>query len=272
MKQLLKSLCLVALGAVMMPVAGWTQAADGLRNVEILSGWRAPDGRHMTALRVTMQDGWKTYWRSPGEAGIPPQFNWAGSQNLGDVEVVWPAPKLLYQNGLLSIGYENEMVLPLRISPQTDGEAVTLSGEIQIGLCKDICIPMFLQVSQELPETSSKPDPRIVAALAEEPYSAAEMGVKGVICKVNPTEDGLMLSAEIQVKHLGNSEHVIVETDNSAVWVAEAKTTREGGILKAETLLYHTEGRPFALNRSGVRFTVLGQQQAVDIQGCDTAG
>ena len=271
MKQLLRSFCLGIVSAVMLPVSGWAQSADGLRDVEILSGWRTANGTHITALRVIMEDGWKTYWRSPGEAGIPPQFDWGSSRNLGNVEIVWPAPKPLYQNGLLSIGYENEMVLPLRIAPQTDGEAVALSGSIQIGLCKDICIPVFLQVSQELSEKTSKPDPRIVAALAEEPYSAAEMGVKKVTCQITPTSVGLNLTTYIKVRRLGDKEHVIVETDNPAVWVSGAKTIRQGETLKAETMLYHTEGRPFSLSRSGVRITVLGQNQAVDIRGCDSA-
>ena len=61
--------------------------------------------------------GWKTYWRMPGDAGIPPQFDWSGSQNVKSVEVLWPAPQRFIDSGGETVGYKDRVVFPLRIVP-----------------------------------------------------------------------------------------------------------------------------------------------------------
>ena len=58
---------------------------------EILQGWVLPDGNRMAAIRMTVEPGWKTYWRAPGDMGIPHSFDWSGSRNLSAVAVEWPA-------------------------------------------------------------------------------------------------------------------------------------------------------------------------------------
>ena len=244
------------------------QQAGGVVQVSILPGWRAEDGSHIAALRFTLQDGWKTYWRSPGDAGIPPQFDWRGSRNLSAVEVTWPTPKPMDQGGVRTIGYTRELILPLRLTPKAAGRAIKLRGEIDMGVCSDICIPVTVSVANELPQAVSKPDPRIVAALADRPYTAAEAGVSHVACRISQTEDGLRLRAEIDLPDTGGNELAVFEADDPMIWIAQARTVRQGGRLVAETDLYHTEGRAFALNRSGLRITVLGQRHAVDIRGC----
>ncbi|MFY8145805.1 MAG: protein-disulfide reductase DsbD domain-containing protein, partial [Rhodobacter sp.] len=78
----------LALACLSHPARAMTQ--DDLLSAEVLPGWRTEQGTHMAALRLTLAPGWKTYWRSPGDAGIPPLFNWSGSQNLSGVRVHWP--------------------------------------------------------------------------------------------------------------------------------------------------------------------------------------
>ena len=63
---------------------------DEVVSASVLTGWRMENGHHMAALRITLAPGWKTYWRAPGEAGIPPRFDWTGSDNLSAVTVHWP--------------------------------------------------------------------------------------------------------------------------------------------------------------------------------------
>jgi len=86
-----------------------------------------------------------------------------------------------------------------------------------------------------------------------------------------PKPDGLHLRAVIDMPSTGGREVAVVETDNPQVWVSGVETRREGNRLIAETELYHSHGRAFALNRSGVRITVLGSSHAVDIQGCSSS-
>ncbi|MEO0372042.1 MAG: protein-disulfide reductase DsbD domain-containing protein [Pseudomonadota bacterium] len=236
--------------------------------VEVLPGWRGANGTHTAALRVTMAEGWKTYWRSPGEAGIPPRFDWRGSRNLIGVEMIWPTPRITVDHGMLTIGYTRELVLPMQVLPKSSGQDVRLKGIIEIGVCREVCIPAELRVNTTLNPGAGQRDPRIAASLANQPYSASEAGVGRVACRVSPTQDGLGLRAEIDMPRLGGQETAIIEVADPMIWVAKPKTTRQGGRLIAQTSLHHVEGRSFALDRKGIRVTVLAGGEAVDIQGC----
>ncbi len=262
----LLSFCFTAL--LLATNGAFAKSPGELLDLHVLTGWQNANGTHTAALRIILHDGWKTYWRAPGEAGIPPRFDWLSSENLAAVEVSWPTPKLISTNGARAIGYERSVTLPLTLTPDKKGQSITLSGQIDLGICKEICVPVTVAFSQKLPMGISKRDPRIVAALAERPYSAAEGGVTRVACRISPIEGGLRLTAEIDLPSVGGSEAAIVETDNPDIWVSQPKTTREGKRFTAEAELFHANGSAFALNRSGLRITVLGQSHAVDIQGC----
>ncbi len=245
------------------------QGTDDMVRVDVLPGWRAADGSHMAALRLDLAPGWKTYWRSPGEAGVPPLFDWRGSRNLAGVEVIWPAPRPVPQFGYMTIGYDRDLVLPLRVRPATAGRDVTLSGQLEIGVCKDICVPVSVQVDRVLPAAGgARPDPAIVAALTERPYGADEAGVEGVDCRLSPVEGGVELTATIRMPKLGVSEYAVVEAADPKIWVSPPETTRQGGQIVTRAVLQHVDGRSFAVDRSGLRFTVLSRGRAVDIQGC----
>lgn len=238
-------------------------------SAQILPGWRMADGRHMAALEITLAPGWKTYWRAPGDAGVPPQFNWRGSSNLSEVLVIWPTPDVMDQGGLQVIGYRGKLIVPLHVHPKSSARNIELKAEIDLGVCKDICIPVTVNVDQTLPHAHTKPDAKIAGALANQPYSAKEGRVGRVTCAIAPIQDGLRLTAVIEMPQAGGREVAVIETDNPQVWVSQADSSRQGNRLTAVSELYHIEGRSFALNRSGVRITVIGASHAVDIRGCE---
>ena len=83
---------------------------------DVVTGWR--DGAtHVAGLTIRMAPGWHTYWRAPGDAGIPPDFNWSGSANVRDVRVHFPVPEVFEDNGLRSIGYMDQVTFPLLVRP-----------------------------------------------------------------------------------------------------------------------------------------------------------
>ena len=240
---------------------------DSVVSVEVLDGGAMPDGQTRAALHFKLADGWKTYWRAPGDAGIPPQFSWRGSRNLADARVIWPTPKVFEQNGMRSVGYAGELVLPLVLTPKTPGKPLRLKGRIDIGICEDVCVPATLKVDHA-PDPAAPRHPAIAAALAQRPYSASEAGVSAAVCHIRPTDHGLQLEAHLALPSAGGPEFAVIEPGNPQIWASEAQVTRRGGTLIAISDLMHVDSGSFALDRSQIRITILGKHHAVDIRGC----
>ncbi|MCO8143988.1 hypothetical protein NHN26_02000 [Rhodovulum tesquicola] len=239
---------------------------DDVLSAEILPGWQTADGTYMAGLKLRLAPGWKTYWRAPGDSGIPPRFDWAGSENVAGVEVHWPTPRVFSSNGLRTIGYEHEVVLPLELTPREHGQPLQLDARVELGVCQDICLPIELHLSGLLPAEGRGESIR--AALAAQPESARAARVGSVACTVEAIPDGLRLTAEIEVAPLGRNETAVFELSDSSIWVSEALIARQGGRLVARSDLVPVTGAPFALDRSDLRITLLGEGRAIDIRGC----
>ena len=240
---------------------------EDIAEFDILPGWLTESGTHMAALRIKLAPGWKTYWRAPGAAGIPPRFDWEGSRNLSAVRFHWPAPQVFNQNGLRTVGYKNVLVLPMELTPKQRGGDIILRAEIELGVCEDICVPVSVRVSADLTGTGGI-DPRIRAAIKARPETAREAGMRGVTCAIEPISDGLRLTARIDLPRLGRDEMAVFELPDQTIWVAEASASRQGRTLTAVTEMVPPTNAPFALDRSEVRITVFGAGRAVDIMGC----
>lgn len=240
---------------------------DEVLSAAVLTGWQTDSGSHMAALDLSLAPGWKTYWRSPGDAGIPPLFDWSGSQNLAEVRFHWPSPSVFHTNGMQTIGYHDRLVLPVEVVARDPSRPVTLSARVDLGVCREICMPAFVTVDAVLMPPGA-PDPAIRAALKARPDTPSEAGVKSVACTIEPIADGLRLTAAITMPRHGKGETVAFETADPRVWVAEAEARRDGGTLVAVTELVPPEGAPFALDRSRVTLTVLSASGAVEIAGC----
>ncbi|WP_298904677.1 protein-disulfide reductase DsbD domain-containing protein [uncultured Aliiroseovarius sp.] len=269
-KHALLSACLGALSLI-TPAAAQADMPPRLEDVaqiDVLPGWRDESGNHMAALRVRLADGWKTYWRSPGEAGIPPSLDWRGSGNLAGVTFHWPVPQVFETSGMQTIGYSHELILPMSLTPRQTGEPIILTGKVNLGVCKDVCMPMDAEISVTLPAEATKAARPIKRALAERPDTAAEAGLRKAICQVEPIKDGLRLTAQIDMPRVGRGEVVVVETADPSLWVNTLSTQRDGRVLTTVADLVPTSGKPFLLNRSDVRLTVLAAGRGVDIRGC----
>ncbi|WP_413229462.1 protein-disulfide reductase DsbD domain-containing protein [Leisingera sp. McT4-56] len=235
--------------------------------IEVLDGGMTPRGTHMGALKITLQPGWKTYWRAPGDAGIPPSFSWRGARNVGALSITWPSPEVFMTSGYRTIGYHDQLVLPVEITPENPGKPVRLKGRMQLGVCKDVCVPAELKFDHQLDSNSGR-NPAIAAAMASRPWSAKEAGVRAASCSLRPSDYGMTVTARISMPSAGGEEVAVIEPGNPKLYAGETKTRREGGQLVAETEFLPADGKAYAIDRSQLRITVLGKSHAVDIQGC----
>ena len=130
---------LVVTVAMVSPAcAGETSAWDGDQRaaVRLIAG--APRGSgaasiHHAGVEVHLAPGWKTYWRYPGDSGVPPRFDFSGSRNLKSASVRYPAPHRLTDESGTSIGYKGDVVFPLDVTPQDAGKPVDNHGELPDG-------------------------------------------------------------------------------------------------------------------------------------------
>ncbi len=99
-------------------------------------------------IEIVLSPGWKTYWRYPGDAGIPPRFDWSGSENVAKVEVFYPAPKRITDGtGQTSIGYEDSVTFPLRIEAKDSSKPIVLKLKLDFATCEKLCIPAEANLS-----------------------------------------------------------------------------------------------------------------------------
>lgn len=256
----------ISAGLAVALVAGTAWADTDVVQAEVLPGWQMKNGHQMAALSLALEPGWKTYWRSPGQAGIPPLFDWSGSENVASVRVIWPSPEVFHTNGMQTVGYHDGVVWPLEVTPKVAGKPVHLHARVDMGVCKDICVPYVLDVAADLGNPGAA-DPRISRALQARPETGREAGLTTISCEVTPIADGVRLTARMGLpKQAG--ETVVFESGDPSIWVSEAETSRKGAMLVSATEMVADGGAPFVLNRSGVTVSVLGKGGSVEIAGC----
>src|ERR1700720_4777491 len=107
---------------------------DGHASMRLIGGARS--GEAMRAgIEIKLAPGWKTYWRYPGDSGVPPRFDFASSENVKSVAITWPAPHRFSDESGITIGYKDDVVFPLRIVPQDPAKPVLLRVKADYAVC-----------------------------------------------------------------------------------------------------------------------------------------
>ncbi len=104
----------------------------------------------MLGVQIVLKPGWKTYWRNPGDSGVPPQFSWDKSENIADIKIRWPAPVRLPDQYGVSIGYLDQVVFPIEITPRDPAAPMRVDLKLDYAACKDICYPLRAEMSLRL--------------------------------------------------------------------------------------------------------------------------
>ena len=101
-------------------------------------------------VEIKLKPGWKTYWRTPGDSGVPPQFLWKGSQNVKSTKVLWPAPHWFKDDYGVSIGYKDRVVFPVEITPVDRSKPVNLNLSFNYAACKEVCVPVRAKLTLKI--------------------------------------------------------------------------------------------------------------------------
>ena len=186
------ALCLIvtlAAGPALAGATAWQEISPGVK-ARLISSDTIVDGNTLVGLELDMPQTTNTYWRIPGESGIPTQFDFTGSSGITGPEVHWPFPQIVDTAGYRDYVYRGPVVFPIAL--KTDGGV--LNTAITLGVCSDVCVPA--RASFSLPIIAGKADPaqslRIDQAEATTPIAWDRPG--DPVASISATADGLTVS------------------------------------------------------------------------------
>jgi DsbC/DsbD-like thiol-disulfide interchange protein len=155
----------------------WSEDVESA--IRLVAGSSKANDAHLRAgIEIKMQPGWKTYWRYPGDSGVPPHVDFSGSENLKEARVLYPAPHLFTDETGQSLGYKDDVIFPISIVPEDAGKPVRLRVKIDYAVCEKLCVPAEGRAELSLGGDSSH-ELALAAAEARVPkqVTAAQLGL-----------------------------------------------------------------------------------------------
>lgn len=220
-------------GGLPAKAAAWPQSAwvKGHNSAVRMVGGAEPSAaggrRLVVGVEVVLGDGWKTYWRNPGDdGGLPPAFAWDQSRNLKSARVLYPAPERMKSLNGTAIGYSKTVTFPVEIEAADPNLPVEVSVQLDYGICREICIPAEARLALVLEPKLAAMPPELAFSLARVPTlvtgaAAAQVlkSAKAVLTGPQPA-----MTFEIAAADAGEKPDLFVEPPGGGYLPVPAKT------------------------------------------------
>lgn len=173
--------------------------ADVILMAGAVSGINADAG-----IELKLAPGWKTYWRYPGDSGVPPTLDWSGSENIARVTMEWPAPKRFADGGGgFAIGYKGSVLFPLKVELKDKDKPARLALALDFAVCEALCMPARADLAIALGGDAGAEATRIAAARAalpvERPLGVAEpTSIQAVALDASATPPRVVIEVKAQ--------------------------------------------------------------------------
>ena len=191
-------------------VSPWSKAAYS--SMRLIAGATAPSGKQRVGVEITMSPGFKTYWRSPGDAGVPPVFDWSGSENVGGLDVRWPTPERFDDGAGSGIGYVGEVVVPVSVQPIDPARPVTVVLKLDYAVCDKICVPAKGEARLWLePGVTSVTSPRLEQFEARIPHGVKLGAADDRLSILEVTHSDAAVKLLLKAPEGGSVDDVFVE-------------------------------------------------------------
>lgn len=245
---------------------------DARAAVRLIAGNRQAGGPLRAGVEVRLADGWKTYWRYPGDSGVPPVFDFSKSENIKSVSVLWPAPHRFDYEGGASIGYTGDVMFPVHVVPADPRRPATLRLALAYAVCDKLCIPARGQAELVLASAPSPYDLKLAEAEALTPKPAA-IGDK--------TPDRAPLGIASVRRESGQPHpRIVVEVTAPAAapvdlfaegptseWALPLPEPVDGAPPGRRRFAFDLDGMPPGVDGTGapLRFTLVSRENAVEV-------
>lgn len=256
-------LTLVALsGARAQDASAWQK--DRHSSMRLLAGSRSGGAAVLGGMAFQLDPGWHTYWRDPGDSGVPPRFDFSRSDNVESVTVLWPAPQQFDDGaGGRSLGYQTRLLLPLRIVAKRPDQPLTLRATVNYAVCEKLCVPV--EASAELAFTSavSSVDGALKAALDTVP-KPAKVGDAHPLAIREVRRDGKTVIVDVTAP--AGSDVTLLTEGPTPEWALPVPKQVSSNSAEARRFTFDLLGLPPGATAKGaaLKFTLLGADQAYE--------
>ncbi len=218
-------------------------------------------------VEIKLQPGWKTYWRYPGDAGVPPLFDFAASDNVKSATVLWPAPVRFADGSGNSIGYKTAVIFPLRIVPQDVSKPVRLRLNLDYAVCETLCIPAKAKAELLLSGSQGSQDAALKAAEALVPKPRA-IGDGGTLSIRKAWRDNSSGKPQVVVEVTapqGSNVDLFAEGP-SPDWALPLPSPVAGAASGSKRFVFELDGLPSGAKAEGaaLRLTATAGSEAVE--------
>ncbi|MDO8876070.1 MAG: protein-disulfide reductase DsbD family protein [Pseudolabrys sp.] len=266
-------LALILCGAVLLPAAparaadasAWSQ--DSKSAIRLIAGAnKADDTAFRAGIEVKLQPGWHTYWRYPGDSGLPPRFDFSGSDNVKTAKVRYPAPSLFSDGAGNSIGYSGTVIFPVQVVPGQAGKPVTLRLKLEYAVCEKLCVPAEGRAELPVGTGPSANEASLAAAEAQVPVPASTADLELSVRRVNDAPKPLVA---VDLKTLGGKAATIFVEGPNPEWALPIPKPAQGAPPGRQHFGFELDGLPPGVSPKGpfeLTFTVVEDGRAVEIK------
>ncbi len=239
---------------------------DARAAMRLVAGSAGADRAALHAgIELRLGAGWKTYWRYPGDSGVPPRFDFSKSTNVKSVAVRWPAPHRFTDENGASIGYKGGVLLPLDIVPADPKQPVTLRLTLEYAICEKLCIPAVGAATLAVPAPSSF-DRAIAAAMSHVPREAALGGAGALVVRSVRHEPGTPRVIVDVAAPDGVPLDLFVEGPTDE-WALPLPEPVAGAAPGTHRFSFELDGLPPGATAAGatLRFTLISGDNAIEV-------
>jgi DsbC/DsbD-like thiol-disulfide interchange protein len=237
---------------------------DGHSAVRLLAGSRS-GAVLLGGIAFQLQPGWHTYWRTPGDSGVPPRIDFGKSENIEAVTILWPAP-IKFEDGAggTSLGYQKQVVLPLRIVAKNADKPVTLRADINYAVCEKLCIPVEASAELAFTSVASTEDSTLSAALDTVPKPAT-IGDPNPLTIRDVKREGKN-GVLVDVAALDSAEVNLFVEGPTPDWALPVPKLLEHGPPGVKRFAFNLDGLPPGANPDGaaLKLTLVGGERAYE--------
>ena len=255
----------MALGAPAHAADASAWATENHAAMRLIAGSAKPDAKTLRAgVELKLEPGWHTYWRYPGDSGLPPRFDFSGSQNLAAAEVLYPAPHLYTDETGNTLGYKDHVIFPVRVTPKQPGRPVTLHVKVDYAICSKLCVPAKGEATLALAGGTSGNETLLAAAEAQvpAPVTPAKLGLT-----LKRASEGTKPAVQVDVAAPQGAPVQLFVEGPSGEWALPVPKAIDGAPAGKRRFSFQLDGLPPGVSPKApveLTFTVVEDKQAFE--------